>query len=74
MNIDSETRYLINEWHGLETTVSAGVAAYDRGIESLLVDVSLATKESKITGRNRTIIYQREQPSIIRDHYIGEYT
>ena len=49
-------------------TVSAGVAAYDRGVESLLADISSAVKESKFRGRNRTIIYQREQLSIIREH------
>jgi GGDEF domain-containing protein len=49
-------------------TVSAGVAAYTRGVESLLADISSASKESKFRGRNRTIIYQREKPSIVRDH------
>jgi GGDEF domain-containing protein len=49
-------------------TVSAGVAAFTRGVESLLSDISSACKESKFRGRNRTIIYQREEPSIIRDH------
>lgn len=49
-------------------TVSAGVAAYARGAESLLSDISSAMKESKFRGRNRTIVYQREKPSIIREH------
>jgi GGDEF domain-containing protein len=49
-------------------TLSAGVAAHTRGAESLLTDISAAIKEAKFRGRNRTVIYQREHPSIVRDH------
>lgn len=49
-------------------TISAGVAAYTRGVEALLSDISSATKEAKFRGRNRTIIYQRDQPAIVREH------
>lgn len=49
-------------------TISAGVAAYTRGVESLLSDISSAVKDAKFRGRNRTIVYQRDMPAIVRDH------
>lgn len=49
-------------------TISAGVAAYNRGVEALLSDISSATKEAKFRGRNRTIIYQRGKQAIVRNH------
>lgn len=49
-------------------TISAGVAAYTRGVETLLSDISYAMKEAKFKGRNRTIIYQPGNPAIVRDH------
>jgi GGDEF domain-containing protein len=50
-------------------TLSAGVASYTRGAEGLLSDIAAAVKASKYRGRNKTIIYQRDQPSLIRSDY-----
>lgn len=49
-------------------TISAGVAAYNRGVESLLSDISFAMKEAKFRGRNRTIIYRPGETAIVRNH------
>lgn len=53
--------------HGNIGTVSAGVAAYTRGEEALLSDISSAAKAAKLQGRNRTAIYQRDGQCVIRD-------
>jgi GGDEF domain-containing protein len=53
-------------------TVSAGVAAYSRGAEALLSDISASVKESKFRGRNKTIIYQPRMDSIVRSDYKAE--
>jgi GGDEF domain-containing protein len=49
-------------------TVSAGVAGFTRGAESLLSDISSAVKASKFRGRNRTVIYRRNAPFTLREH------
>jgi GGDEF domain-containing protein len=52
-------------------TVSAGVAAYSRGEEALLSDISTAVKESKFRGRNKTIIHNHGSQSAIRSDYVS---
>ncbi|WP_280378016.1 hypothetical protein [Nocardia wallacei] len=56
------------EKHGIGT-VSAGVAAYTRGEEGLLSDISSAVKEAKFRGRNKTIIYRQGGDSTVRSDY-----
>lgn len=43
-------------------TVSAGVAAYSRGAEALLSDITSAVKGAKFRGRNKTIVFSPQGP------------